>query len=55
MTTHQDLPVVLHNENRGLLTIEEGRLDVLQLSKDGRRTSPIPPSFLATANEVERS
>jgi hypothetical protein len=36
---HQDLPVVLHNEKRGLLTVEEGRLDVLQLSKEGRRMS----------------
>jgi hypothetical protein len=36
---HQDLPVVLHNEQRGLLTVEEGRLDVLQLSKEGRRMS----------------
>lgn len=35
----QDLPVVLHNEKRGLLTVEEGRLDVLQLSKEGRRAS----------------
>jgi len=34
---HQDLPVILHNEKRGLLTVEEGRLDVLQLSKEGRR------------------
>lgn len=34
---HQDLPVILHNEKRGLLTIEDGRLDVLQLSSDGRR------------------
>lgn len=33
----QDLPVVLHNDKRGLLTVEEGRLDVLQLSRDGRR------------------
>jgi hypothetical protein len=34
---HQDLPVVLHNDKRGLLTIENGRFDVLQLSRDGRR------------------
>lgn len=33
----QDLPVVLDNEKRGLLTVEEGRLDVLQLSKEGHR------------------
>ena len=33
----QDLPVILHNDKRGLLTVEEGRLDVLQLSQDGRR------------------
>ena len=33
----QDLPVVLDNEKRGLLTVEEGRLDVLQLSREGRR------------------
>ncbi len=37
MMNHQDLPVLLHNDRRGLLTIEEGRLDVLQLSRDGRR------------------
>jgi sphingosine kinase len=35
----QDLPVILHNDKRGLLTIEDGRLDVLQLSNDGRRES----------------
>jgi sphingosine kinase len=39
--TPQDLPVVLHNDNRGLLTVEEGKLDVLQLSADGRRESPM--------------
>lgn len=33
----QDLPVVLHNEQRGLLSIEDGKLDVLQLTADGRR------------------
>jgi len=33
----QDLPVILHNDKRGLLTVEEGRLDVLQLSREGRR------------------
>ncbi|WVQ65778.1 uncharacterized protein L199_003956 [Kwoniella botswanensis] len=33
---HQDLPVILHNDKRGLLTVEDGRLDVLQLSRDGR-------------------
>ncbi|KAK8858569.1 hypothetical protein IAR55_002798 [Kwoniella newhampshirensis] len=36
MITHLDLPVILHNEKRGLLTVEDGRLDVLQLSSDGR-------------------
>ncbi len=36
---HQDLPVTLHNDKRGLLTIEDGHLDVLQLSRDGRRSS----------------
>lgn len=36
-SSHQDLPVVLHNEKRGLLTVEEGKLDVLQLSKEGHR------------------
>ncbi|WWD18462.1 hypothetical protein CI109_102914 [Kwoniella shandongensis] len=36
MISHQDLPVILHNEKRGLLTVEDGRLDVLQLSRDGR-------------------
>ncbi|KAK4689535.1 sphingosine kinase, partial [Tremellales sp. Uapishka_1] len=40
---HQDLPVTLHNDKRGLLTVEEGRLDVLQLSRDGR-----PPKRLVT-------
>lgn len=35
----QDLPVILHNDKRGLLTVEEGRLDVLQLSREGRRKS----------------
>jgi sphingosine kinase len=39
---HQDLPVIIHNDQRGLLTIEDGRLDVLQLSKDGRRTCDRP-------------
>jgi len=34
---HADLPVILHNEKRGLLTFDNGTLDVLQLSKDGRR------------------
>lgn len=38
---HQDLPVTLHNEKRGLLTIEDDRLDVLQLSRDGRRGCPV--------------
>jgi sphingosine kinase len=33
----QDLPVILHNDKRGLLTLEDGKLDVLQLSRDGRR------------------
>ncbi|WWC70765.1 uncharacterized protein I206_104716 [Kwoniella pini CBS 10737] len=33
---HQDLPVILHNDKRGLLTVEDDKLDVLQLSKDGR-------------------
>lgn len=36
----QDLEVVLEHDKRGLLTVEEGRLDVLQLSKDGRREWP---------------
>ena len=36
---HQDIPVTLHNNQRGLLTIEEGRLEVLQLSPDARRQS----------------
>ncbi|WVF69189.1 hypothetical protein IAT40_003964 [Kwoniella sp. CBS 6097] len=40
---HQDLPVILHNDKRGLLTVEDGRLDVLQLSRDGR-----PPKQLMT-------
>ncbi|OCF42065.1 D-erythro-sphingosine kinase [Kwoniella heveanensis CBS 569] len=42
---HQDLPVILHNEKRGLLTVEDGRLDVLQLSRDGR-----PPKQLMTCH-----
>ncbi|WWC88576.1 uncharacterized protein L201_003488 [Kwoniella dendrophila CBS 6074] len=33
---HQDLPVILHNDKRGLLTVEDDKLDVLQLSRDGR-------------------
>lgn len=33
----QDIPVILHNDNRGLLSVEDGQLDVLQLSADGRR------------------
>lgn len=37
---HQDLPVILHNDQRGLITIEDGRFDVLQLSRDGRRMYP---------------
>ncbi|WVR06330.1 hypothetical protein IAU60_003361 [Kwoniella sp. DSM 27419] len=41
--SHLDLPVLLHNDKRGLLTVEDGRLDVLQLSKDGR-----PPKRLLT-------
>ncbi|KAK6908188.1 hypothetical protein I203_102189 [Kwoniella mangroviensis CBS 8507] len=36
ISRHQDLPVILHNDKRGLLTVEDGRLDVLQLSRDGR-------------------
>lgn len=43
MALHQDLPVVLHNDKRGLLTVEEGRLDVLQLSKEGHRELPCLP------------
>ena len=39
MSKHQDLPVLLHNDNRGLLTIEDGTFEVLQLSSDGRRGS----------------
>ncbi|WWC62565.1 uncharacterized protein I303_105161 [Kwoniella dejecticola CBS 10117] len=35
-TRHQDLPVILHNDKRGLLTVEDDKLDVLQLSRDGR-------------------
>jgi sphingosine kinase len=37
----QDLQVVLDNDKRGLLTVEEGRVDVLQLSQDGRRELPL--------------
>ena len=37
----QDLPVLLHNDKRGLLTLEDGNLDVLQLSRDGRRRSSL--------------
>lgn len=43
----QDLPVVLEHDKRGLLSIDDGRLDVLQLSSDGNRTSRsscAPPS-----------
>ncbi|CAK9780726.1 unnamed protein product [Cutaneotrichosporon oleaginosum] len=36
MASKQDIPVIIHNGKRGLLTIEDGRLDVLQLSADGR-------------------
>ncbi|WVQ82967.1 hypothetical protein IAT38_005103 [Cryptococcus sp. DSM 104549] len=43
MARHQDLPVILHNDKRGLLTIEHATLDVLQLSNDGR-----PPKRLLT-------
>lgn len=32
-----DVPVLLHNSTRGLLSLDDGRLDVLQLSSDGRR------------------
>ncbi|KAL7423158.1 sphinganine kinase lcb4 [Cryptotrichosporon argae] len=32
----QDIPVILHNDKRGLLTVEDDQLDVLQLSSDGR-------------------
>lgn len=38
-TMKQDLPVVLEHAKRGLLSIDEGRLDVLQLSSDGNRES----------------
>nr|XP_019045641.1 D-erythro-sphingosine kinase [Kwoniella bestiolae CBS 10118]OCF24571.1 D-erythro-sphingosine kinase [Kwoniella bestiolae CBS 10118] len=43
LTRHQDLPVILHNDKRGLLTVEDDRLDVLQLSRDGR-----PPKRLVS-------
>lgn len=36
----QDLPVVLEHGKRGLLSIDDGRLDVLQLSSDGNREHP---------------
>lgn len=38
-TMKQDLPVVLEHAKRGLLSIDDGRLDVLQLSSDGNRES----------------
>ncbi|BEI82958.1 hypothetical protein CcaverHIS002_0308260 [Cutaneotrichosporon cavernicola] len=41
MANKQDIPVIIHNGKRGLLTLEDGRLDVLQLSADGR-----PPKHL---------
>lgn len=37
-----DLPVVLEHGKRGLLSIDDGRLDVLQLSSDGNREPPLP-------------
>lgn len=39
--TKVDIPVIIHNGKRGLLTIENGFLDVLQLSSDGRRKFPL--------------
>lgn len=35
-----DIPVRLHNDKRGLLSVEDGQLEVLQLSADGRRELP---------------
>ncbi|ORX40105.1 ATP-NAD kinase-like domain-containing protein [Kockovaella imperatae] len=44
MSRHQDLPVILHNNRRGLITIEDGVFEVLQLSSDGR-----PPKKLLSS------
>lgn len=41
----QDLPVVLEHGKRGLLSIDDGRLDLLQLSSDGNRESRGPSAI----------
>ncbi|RXK41560.1 hypothetical protein M231_01059 [Tremella mesenterica] len=40
----QDIPVILHNDKRGLLVLEDDILQVLQLSRDGNRQPSSPPS-----------
>ncbi|GMK53631.1 hypothetical protein CspeluHIS016_0102170 [Cutaneotrichosporon spelunceum] len=41
MVSNKDIPVIIHNRKRGLLSLEDGYLDVLQLSADGRRPKPL--------------
>jgi hypothetical protein len=43
---HPDLPVTLQHELRGLLTIEDEHLELLQLSADGKRASCAYPGTL---------
>lgn len=33
----QDLPILLEKGKKGLLTVEDGRFDLLQMLKSGRR------------------
>ena len=51
--THQDLPVILHNDRRGLLTVENGSFEVLQLSQDGQRESSRHLCFSVLDTECE--
>ena len=38
----RDLPILLEKGKRGLVTVEDGRFDLLQLSRSGRRESYSP-------------
>lgn len=51
----QDLPVVLEHGKRGLLSIDDGRLDVLQLSSDGNRELPRRASLTSAPKRLMSS
>lgn len=46
-----DIPVRLHNDKRGLLSVEDGQLEVLQLSADGSRELANDVSCLTFSSE----